>query len=80
MSKRKPHNDHAGYVAMRRNAISGGYLTIYESAAQGIDTGGDRYAIVCSAHGTLTSDTSIRGARIAMKNPEWCEQCLALKN
>ncbi len=77
MSKRKPHNEHAGYVAMRRNPIvQGGYLTIYDAKAQGLDVGDNRYAVVCSAHAAIVGEPSIRSARLSMKYPDFCERCM----
>ena len=82
ISARKPHNHHAGYVAMLRHPILSGpdaYVTIYEGALQGIDTAGFRYAIVCDSHGTIGLDSGLRGARAAMKNPGWfCDGCRAV--
>lgn len=78
MSKRKPHNDHAGYVAMLRNPLSGGHVTIYEAAAAQIDVDG-RYAVVCDVHGTICGQTSLRAARGLLKFPEFCEACTATK-
>ena len=77
-SKRKPHNNHAGYRAMRRNPLTGGHVTIYETAEQGIDVGGNRYAVVCDIHATIAGSQSMRDARGFMKFPEFCEACMAL--
>ncbi len=79
MSKRKPHNEDAGYIAERRNPHAAGSVTIYEATPQGIDTGGARYAVVCQAHATIIGETSIRGARLSMKEPAgFCDECRAI--
>lgn len=76
MSKRKPHNDEAGYVAEKIFLPTGSHIVIYKAVEQGIDVGGDKYAVVCSLHGTITSDNNIPGARLSMKHPAFCEACM----
>lgn len=71
---RKPHNQDAGYVAERIFAPSGSHVVIYRAWEQGIAVEG-KYAVVCSAHGTIAGESSIPRARILMKNPEFCEEC-----
>lgn len=78
MSIRKPHNRDAGYIAERRNPLSGGHTVIYHAEQQGIDAGG-RYAVVCDAHGTICGTSSVPKARSLMKSAEFCEHCMALK-
>jgi hypothetical protein len=84
MSRRKPHNTDAGYIASRRHptikGVSGergkGWVVIYEAAEQGLDTEGGRYAVVCHSHGNIVNETSLRGARASMKCPQnFCEEC-----
>ena len=75
MSKRKPHNDDAGYIAERIFQPNNSHIVIYLAEYQGIDTGGLKYAVVCSLHGTICGETSIPRARVLMKYPEFCEQC-----
>ncbi len=75
-ARRKPHRDHAGYRAMRRNPFTAGHVTIYEAVEQDIDVGGDRYAVVCSEHGTIVGSRSMRDARGFMRFPEFCEDCM----
>ncbi len=74
MSIRKPHNQDAGYIAERIFLPSGSHIVIYHAASQNINVPG-RYAIVCSLHGAIASETSIPRARIDMKNPQFCEEC-----
>lgn len=75
MSTRKPHNQDAGYIAEK--IFRGSHIVIYRAAEQGIDVGGDKYAVVCSRHGTIVSDTNLPGARLSMKYPAFCAECLA---
>jgi hypothetical protein len=84
MSRRKPHNTDAGYIASRRHptikGVSGergkGWVVIYEAAEQGLDTEGGRYAVVCNSHGNIVNESSLRGARASMKCPQnFCEEC-----
>ena len=76
MSKRKPHNGNAGYVAERIYQPSGSHIVIYVADEQWIDVKPDKYAVVCSKHGTLCGITSIPKARVLMKCPEFCEECI----
>ncbi len=78
MSTRKPHNGDAGYITEKIFKPSGSHIVIYKAEAQGIDVGGDKYAVVCSLHGSITSDTNIPGARLSMKSAEFCEECQAI--
>jgi hypothetical protein len=76
VSTRKPHNRDAGYICERRNRITGEWCVVYVAAEQGIDTGGVKYATVCTAHATVISATNLPNARIDMVTPEeWCEDC-----
>lgn len=76
-SKRKPHNGDAGYIAEKIFRPSGSHIVIYKAAEQGIDVGGDKYAVVCSKHASIVSDTNLPGARVSMKYPAFCEDCMA---
>jgi len=71
----KIHNDELGYVAERKNPLSGGKVVIYIAEQQGIDIGA-KYAVVCDVHHTIAGATSIPDARIIMKYPEFCEACM----
>ena len=73
-TKRKPHNQDAGYVAEKIFKPSGSHIVIYRAAEQGVSVE-HKFAVVCSKHGTMTSETSIPRARMDMKNPQFCEQC-----
>lgn len=77
MSKRKPYNNKAGYVASRRNDINQGWVVIYVAADQGIDTRDGRYAVVCEEHSTICNTSSIPKARPFLRRPEFCEECMS---
>lgn len=74
MSKRKPFNENAGYIASRRNELNRGWVVIYRSDEAGIDVGA-KYAVVCELHGTMTGVSSVQKARRLLKYPDFCEQC-----
>ena len=74
-SKRKPHSHLAGYIAERRNPLSGDWNVIYYAAEADIDDTDGRYACVCEAHGTIVNCTSLPQARSAMKASDFCEEC-----
>lgn len=77
---RKQHNGDAGYIAERMNPnMTGTKVVIYIAEDQGMDVGGEKYAVVCDAHATLCGATSLPKARILMKWPEeFCEDCMAI--
>lgn len=75
MSKRKPYNENAGYIASRHNLINNGWVVIYEAAAQGLDPEAGRYAVVCELHNTMVQTSSLRDARPLLKYPEFCDAC-----
>ncbi len=76
LESRNPYAENAGHVYSTRSGRGGGWVTIYKPGEQQIDVGGDRYAIVCQSHATLTSDNWITGAKVAAKSPtDWCEEC-----
>ena len=77
MSKRKPFNDCAGYVASKKNPLTGSSNVIYVATEQGIDVN-QKYVTVCEAHKTMVSSSSVPKARIDMKDAsQWCETCKA---
>lgn len=75
ISVRKPHNCEAGYIAEKIFKPSGSHIVIYVAAEQNMDAGGDKYAIVCSLHGSLVGSPNIPKAREIMKCADFCEQC-----
>ena len=77
-SVRKPYNDRAGYVASLRSGANRGWVVIYEAEAQGLDTDGCRYAVVCETHSTICAAKSLKRAREIMKDVDFCEECAAV--
>jgi hypothetical protein len=75
MSKRKPFNNHAGYIASRRNEINNGWVVIYLAKEQGLDKTAGKYAVVCETHNTIYQTTSLPKARPLLKYPDFCEDC-----
>lgn len=75
MSIRKPHNQDAGYIAEKIFGASASHIVIYRAAEQGIDVGGKKYAVVCSAHHCIVGEVSLPAARLSMKYPAFCEEC-----
>ena len=76
MSERKPYNDCVGYIASRRHWLHRGWVVIYRAAEQGIDVGGEKYAIVCETHANIGASRNMPDARVLMKYPEnFCEEC-----
>lgn len=77
MSNRKPFNDRAGYVASKKNPVTGISNVIYIASEQGIEAE-HKYITVCEGHHTMISSSSIPKARIDMKDAsQWCEACQA---
>ena len=77
LSRRNPYNDCAGYLASRRSGSRHGWVVIYRAADQGIDVGGNPYAVVCETHATICGVASMPKARTLMKSAEFCEACMA---
>lgn len=88
MSKRKPHQNFAGYRAERRNPLSGGH-TIILDCKWAEDSGvplvenyaeeGGRYQVLCNAHAYIVHTTSMPSARQVMKDSTaFCDPCRVL--
>lgn len=76
MSKRKPFNENAGYIASRKNPLTNIHNVIYNAEQAGVDTGGVKYVTVCEAHGNMISSSNLPNARIDMKDATgWCDDC-----
>jgi hypothetical protein len=75
MSKRKPYNIDAGYIASLRSGINKGYVVIYNAKEHGLDDTDGKYAVVCKTHGTIVNTTSLPKARAIMKAVDFCEAC-----
>ncbi len=76
-SDMKSHRDDSGFVVERENHLVKDFkVVVYVSSEQGIDVDGNKYAIVCDAHGTLCGTDILRDARSFMCNPDsFCEDC-----
>lgn len=79
MSRRKPFNDRAGYVASLRNPTSGGWCVIYKADEAELDSHGGNWITTCEVHGTLCNHTSLKLARASMKSPDFCEACESIR-
>jgi len=78
MSVRNLFNDRAGYVASKKNLLTGIHNVIYVAASQGIDADG-KCVTVCEAHSQMISSTSVLKARSNMSDAtQWCSNCQAL--
>ena len=72
----KKHNLELGYIAERKNPLTGGEVVIYIAQAQKLDSAGGKYAVVCDAHGNVCNTNNVPDARILMKCPQqWCMDC-----
>jgi hypothetical protein len=76
MSKRKPYNSCAGYIASRRNEINRGWIVIYKAKEAGLDDSGGKYVVSCETHKVNVNMTSIPKARPLLKVPDFCEECM----
>ena len=76
MSNRKPYGDLAGYKCSRRNVVNRHWVVICEAEAQGLDGDGQRWAVMCMEHSTVTFMPSVAKARPLLKVPDFCEECM----
>lgn len=76
MSIRKPHNQDADYVCELIFKPSQSHIVIYRAAEQGMDVGGEKYAVVCSMHGSLVGVPNLPVAREVMKCADFCKECM----
>ncbi len=79
MSKRKPHNNLAGYRSERRNPYSGGHTVIYDAAEAHLDAYDGRWVVVCEVHSTLCNTPSLKRAYEMMEDTDFCEKCMAIR-
>ncbi len=88
MSKRKPHQDFAGYMAELRNPYSKGHTIILDckrAANEGtplvedFKAEGGRYQVLCNEHAFINHCTNLPTARACMKDPTtFCSECRIL--
>lgn len=80
-SKRKPHNKLAGYVAELKNRMTGvDYVVIYDRGNGFNADFPHRWIVRCENHAKMESYPSLPVARLAMKWPDFCSDCLAIFN
>lgn len=73
---RREFSTHAGYISSRRTAKDKGWNVLYRAEEQGIPAeDGGKYAIVCQQHGSLLQVNDLRGARSALRFPDFCDCC-----
>jgi len=78
-TKAERFGDLAGWKDARRNKLTGGWTSVYESAKQGFD-GEDKYTVICEAHGAIVSVPRYKDALyIAGDATEFCDDCRALE-
>lgn len=70
------------YAGVRQTSFArstGALVTVYDGIAQGMDTDGGRWQIVCEDHGAIVSVGRLRDARTWAACPEgFCEDCQAM--
>ncbi len=74
-----PHDDDAGIIATYSNPLmgTGRFVCLYDGAAQGLDTDGGKYTIVCQHHSnTLSHNNRARAQWLARNVTQWCEDCM----
>lgn len=80
MSKRKPFNVNAGYIASKINALTGIANVIYVASEAGIDAD-KKYVTVCEAHHLMIASSSIPKARVDIKDAsKWCAECEKIRH
>lgn len=47
------YQDNAGFMGAARGGLGGSWVVIYQAKAQGIDTQGRQFAVVCEQHGNI---------------------------
>ena len=67
----------AGVKLCRTNRRTGRVMTTYVAEVQGMDSGGERYAVVCEEHGAIVGVGSLQTASACMALADFCEDCRA---
>lgn len=66
----------AGLILRRKTRQTGGLVGIYRVDQTDIDGGGEPWAVVCEAHGSILGCASLSLAKDQATDPKgWCEQC-----
>lgn len=69
----------AGWVTTRRNRALGVRVTLFRADEAGLDPAGGPWAVVCDAHGTLSSHQTRHLAESFLAAPwDWCQGCREL--
>ena len=77
VSKRKPYNEYEGYVASRRNPITGGWLVLWDtSKTDQFDSSDGRWVTTCETHHTICNHRNQKIARSHLPTAGWCEECM----
>ena len=75
MSKRKPYNIKAGYIASLRSGINKGWVVIYDAEKASLDNKDGKYAVVCEQHTQIVNVSCMPKARTSMKSVCFCSEC-----
>jgi hypothetical protein len=85
---RKPHRDLVGYVAERRNPLTGGHIIILDcrraeeegrALVDNWQEEGGRYQVLCDTHATCVHTSNLPSARETMKDAtNFCDECRSL--
>lgn len=72
----------AGFIERNRSRATGLHYTIFDSVAQGLEEpdlengrNQAKYTVICDTHSTCVCVSSLRTARTAAANPDFCDEC-----
>ena len=69
-------NGVAGLVERRKTRQTGTVVEIYRVDQTDFDGGGEPWAVVCAAHGSIIGCSTLSLAKDQASDPNgWCEQC-----
>jgi hypothetical protein len=82
----RPCSENAGFIESRPFVVGDSStginhtatIVIYLANEAGIDVGGKKYAISCEKHNCVVGATSLRRARQAMRDADFCEACMKI--
>ena len=67
--------ENAGYLAARRNAVTGAVYVLYDGGLAAMDTTDGRWQTVCETHSVIMSHSSQKMARWHLPTGDWCSEC-----